>query len=310
MIENKQVWKNTIRTARSVFPYETQPRLLESINRKTPSDTRVILFGGGRGHLGTLITGRRRTFFNLDLCDPDQSVIPSLGIDLEVPLTTQAISLARGANDRASIIAPFSLDYMDIDRAKENLAALTRKGERIIVLCHPESSPIMEDLKKASTLHAMVSEVKERMDRSNTDLKQLFEQTRDKLLGVHPILPSDLFDADEVAQLQQMRATVNYYGSADILASLIDLVILIKLSSGEDRFVKEAKKRIESSLTFLEEQAAIAVPAIAKKFRSPEDIARALDSHEDTRFLLEERWTEADEYGPYCLVAIFERMDE
>lgn len=152
----KESWRRSItRDSKAIFPFDHYPALVGAVREQLPERGVVLLLGGGRGYLGSLLAAPGRSVFNLDLAPGAEPFIPSAVADLEGPLPVGALR----AHGEAAAVAAFALEYTDVRRSTSRLADALAAGERFVWLCHHSESRILRDLRAGRAAARLVDEV-------------------------------------------------------------------------------------------------------------------------------------------------------
>ncbi len=152
----KRSWGRSITRGRtSIFPFDRYPALVGAVREQLPERGLVLLLGGGRGYLGSLVAAPGRHVFNLDLAPGREPFVPSAVADMEAPLPVRS----ERAGGEAAAVAAFALEYTDVRRSTSRVADALVAGERLVWLCHHSDSPILRDLRAGRAACRLAEEV-------------------------------------------------------------------------------------------------------------------------------------------------------
>ncbi|MFZ5785769.1 MAG: hypothetical protein ACOY3Y_04935 [Acidobacteriota bacterium] len=142
--EAKRAWGRSVtRDRASIFPFDRYPELVGAVREQLPEHGLVLLLGGGRGYLGSMLAAPGRTVFNLDLAPGGVPFVPSAIADIEAPLPVRP-GRSGGAT---TAVAAFALEYTDVRVATSRTADVLAAGERLVWICHHSDSAILRDLR-------------------------------------------------------------------------------------------------------------------------------------------------------------------
>ncbi|MBI5223615.1 hypothetical protein HY990_04280 [Candidatus Micrarchaeota archaeon] len=300
----KVAWKKFPRSETSVFPYSTCPALLELASDHIPVRSNVILFGGGRGYLGTVLKNSGRRCFNLDLGDVSQSFVPSLQADLERPLRSDAVALARGKR-KVTLVSPFSFEYMDRERATANLVRLTKPGERWIWVSHHADSFVMSVIRGHKTARDVIFGLYEDLGNCPPEnWNVLIPAAQRQIREVYSTFP-DLPDISKLSSVEASFLNLSLDHSLNpVILDLIDALIYVRYASLCSEYVSDTLLKIAGLSLMLAQMSALTSPIAGLSFRSTDDLRAASDSH----FSFVSGFVCPDlNSRPSCIVGIFER---
>ncbi len=199
----KEYLRNAPRTTESLFPWRKRKPLVDFLDRHTPENALVILFGGDRGVLGVLMQQKRRQFLNMDIAGhrgghnvEHPTLIPTMAIDLEVPMDRAYIEAVRreSGNAEVTIISPFSIGFMDPVLVKANIAAFLGPGEKWIDIDYRIGETERHKLSSLTDINGIVNRLGEQIGR-NADRPGL---TREMKSAVRSIIGEEIDEALEM----------------------------------------------------------------------------------------------------------------
>ena len=244
------------------------------IDRKTPSDVRVVLFGGGRGYLARLLNGNRRTFTNLDIGDIAEPFIPTIQHDMEQPIERERL-VQNG--EAISVITPFSLEYTDPRLTTATIADVLAKGEMYVCACYDSRSAGITAGRKQKELLPLLQRIKQFIGNGSSILpiKEL-ERLQTKILRLFRLKLPNLFIIDG-SILSAMREKFPQGGTT--IPSQKAQIVLVNIALADKGLITRAElTRITNEITeACQQEIDLMGMSLEKKIESPADLANFVD---------------------------------
>ncbi len=297
----KQAWARIDRREDSIFRHF--PLLTGFLNERIPKAAHVVIVGGGRGLLATLLANWERTFSNADIAPIREPFVPTVQADMEEALPP--IDRARLSGRQACVVTPFSLEYTDIDASLGNIAALLERGEQFVWLCHHSDSETVRDIRRLGELLEVARSAFERARERPNDrwfkLAHRVEQRLNLIYAGEGCLRIARTSEEEFARVSEalLRISDTRVGVA------FSIVAVLRDNAAHPESRDEALELLRQIIKRLEIEMHIASLLLQRRFASHEDLQR-FASH---RFTLAEHacFPTGNKPKPVCIVGIFRK---
>ncbi|MDO8554865.1 MAG: hypothetical protein Q7S22_08700 [Candidatus Micrarchaeota archaeon] len=294
----KEGWNRHNRDTPSIFPFQAFPGLVEMINKRVPTNSRVALFGGGRGYLAKLLEGMERTFVNLDVAKIENPFVPTIQHDIEEPIERTRL-IQNG--EPLVIVTPFSLEYTDHRLTTATIADILAKGEIYVCLRLTSDSPVVDIARQEEELLNLLRKLLEHpkshetasgiVDLFSRDISRLFKMPFDAVL--------EATNRGLYLALERMPKKVKIHPSE------LAMVALIYLEIANRRLVTRQNMLIiiDGIMKKCQEDLEINNQSHKLRIRTPEELAAFVDK----RLKLIEGERYEFNHAPIAIIASFER---
>ncbi len=300
-IRAKDHWRTMQHQNESIFPFRMFPGLIEMIDRRTPTNARVVLFGGGRGHLSRLLNGNGRTFTNLDICDVREPFIHTIQHDMEQPIE-RARLVQNG--EAIAIITPFSLEYTDPRLTTSTIANILMQGERFVCACYNSRSDGIGEARKLKELLPLLLRIQKLIGSTSSALpmKEL-ERVNTKILKLFKFKFPNFFIAPN-NYLSEMKESLQKDGINR--PSQKAKIVLVNVALAERRQItrEELSRVVNGIANGCQREVDLLDASLGRKVESPRDLAGFVDR----RLRLVGGEFFSPENRPLAIVASFERV--
>ncbi len=200
----KELMRRASRNQNCVFPFDNHRPLIGFLDKHTPDDARVVLFGGWKGYVASLMERRNREFLSIDMV-PVQGFVPTMEMDLEVAMDDATIRGIRNGRPKVSVITAISIEYMDIGLVRQNIARLLQQGERWLWICTHSGSTGFREFRIGVELLEIIRAVRQKLRQADCDMIAIAAEVDDKILKAYGTMISGILtDMEKCGPLARM----------------------------------------------------------------------------------------------------------
>ncbi len=268
----KLAWKSIDRFDRSHYKFDENQPLVSFIDQKTPGNGLTILFGGGKGYLGRLLSNGRRIFLNIDLEPTSEYYVNSVTRDLEEPLSAGYVRALRNGSAPVTVITPLSLEYMELKPAADNIRRILEPGEKFIWICHHQQSSVVFGFRKYADITTLILSLLQKLP--TEDKADLAEEAADRLDVIWERLGGAIIFRQEFVDMLIGRPDrINMFLNDDPVQGAYLMPHALSCAGiSKDNIAQILRIMAE----FYGKDTALAEKLLERTYRTPRDMARAL----------------------------------
>lgn len=299
----KKPWRvATSRRDFSIFPFDEYPGIVDFADKSVGAYAQIVTLGGGRGHLGMLLSNGTRLITNVDLARIENPLVEIKEGDMELGLDRRVLNPFRR---ELVVITPFSLEYTNPKISSRNIAEVLESNELWIWLCHHTDAYLVQEyIRKAEIITALE---KHKQTLAEFDLRKWTElglRAEEWIRTKYPESGDNArFMVDPIEEIGRKlgHALANTHRSYFVVC-LVPL--LLRLAILDNTKISLVQQKLEQIKEELQSQADVSEILRMLQIRSGEDMQKYVD----TRLVLQTSELFSDPSGnPIAVGGVFKK---